>query len=547
MTTIVRRQQFILPNSNVVEIEKNFRVYLASIMANTTSVASVFATICSGLKIQEDTKIDTMCVTITNGHYLLKYSPDMVKELDVYGASIVLAHEMAHLSLGHVPRMLRVYEAFPDDVQRSKVMRVVHQAADYAVNSWLIDVLKIFSLSDLKTKIGKDGKFAGIHPSDVGLPTGKSMEFYVNELADKLPKIDPDLLQQLLKAIKESKSGAVNCKSAGDACGNSNSPSTPGSGGGSKPVTSALADAVAGNQDGESQGTLASLKDIPEEILEALNKESNNDCQAKQSVGEESVPEGSSAAEVAQELTLEAAEKLSDAINSAKARGTGVGNLESMYKELYGSPEVRWQDVLKRIFASSRPSEKDRSIARPKRKHTDLGSGFKTSEFPGKVKCPKYNIVFAIDTSGSVSDHDINKILVELQSLAKDKSVCITCVQADYSVAKVYPIDDHRDVSRTNIYGRGGTDFNDVFKLCKEGYVVSPNGEFKIDDNVDMLIYATDGECYMPRQENRIPARKVLWLSTTGTIPSEGSWGTKSSDLYGECSYGRFIVINSKS
>jgi len=531
MTTIVRRQQFILPNSNVVEIEKNFRVYLASIMANTTSVASVFATICSGLKIEEDPKIDTMCVTITNGHYLLKYSPDMVKELDVYGASIVLAHEMAHLSLGHVPRMLRIYESFPDDMQRSKVMRVVHQAADYAVNSWLIDVLKIFSLSDLKTKIGKDGKFAGIHPSDVGLPEGKSMEFYVNELADKLPKIDQDLLEKLMQAIKEGRIGKGGCE--GECQG--------------KPVTEALAGAVASNKDGESTGTLSSLKDIPEELLEALNKESNNSCQATSSVGEESVPEGSNATEVAQDLSLEAAEKLHDAITSAKSRGTGVGNLESMYKELYGTPEVRWQDVLKRICASSRPSEKDRSISRPKRKHTDLGSGFRTSEFPGKVKSPRYNIVFAIDTSGSVSDSDINKILIELQSLAKDKSVCITCVQADFSIAKVYPIDNHKEVSRTKIYGRGGTDFNDVFKLCRNGHFTNAAGEFKLDDAVDMLIYATDGECYMPSKDNRIPARKVLWLSTTGTIPSEGSWGTKSSDLYGECSYGRFIVINSKS
>ena len=63
--------------------------------------------------------------------------------------------------------------------------------------------------------------------------------------------------------------------------------------------------------------------------------------------------------------------------------------------------------------------------------------------------------------------------------------------------------------------------------------------------SVDLLIYATDGECTLPPQEIRIPEAKVLWLiSSIGRIPSD-RWGyfERPREVCGTTSYGRYIYL----
>jgi predicted metal-dependent peptidase len=561
--TIIRKS-FVLPNSTTnIVIEKNFRVYLANLMSSHNPSVAVFSHICAGLKIVESNAVPTMCVSISDGHYLLQYNPKMVEELDVYGTSIVLCHEMAHLSLGHTARMLRFFESVSDPNTLFKYKQVVHQAADYAVNSWLIDVLKVFSLSDLKTKVGKmsgtakTATYAGIHPSDVGLPIGKSLEFYVTELSKNIEEIDfNDLMEKLKNSMGDGEQGdssvtealkkaieeaMQNQDSSGgdgeeddDGDGNSDAPCTSGKGtGGGKP----------GKQRGN--GSIVNIKNVPKEILEKLGKESNNLQNAQESLREDSIPEGRSAAEVAQDLGMEAGDKLAKALESRKDKGDIPGTLQQLFDTMYSAPKIRWQDVLQRFCKSSRPADKERTIVKPKRKYADLGSGYRTSEFPGSKKNPTYNIVFAVDTSGSVSNEDIQLIMTELDSLAKDKTVTVTVVEADTRVTKIYNLADTKSGNR-NVTGRGGTDFNDVFRLVKNQNLNRSDSfgtELKLDYPADLLIYATDGECNNPAADNRIPSRKVLWLSTTGTIPCDGSWGAQASSRFGEGEYGRYIVI----
>jgi predicted metal-dependent peptidase len=486
----------------------------------------------------------------------------MVEELDVYGTSIVLCHEMAHLSLGHTARMLRFFESVSDPNTLFKYKQVVHQAADYAVNSWLIDVLKVFSVEDLKTKVGKlsdnakTSTYAGIHPSDVGLPIGKSLEFYVTELSKTIEEIDFNDLMEKLKnssgecdekdssvteALKKAIEDAMHGESPddagddnGDGDGASEAPCSSGNGsGGSKP----------GKQRGT--GSIVNIRNIPKEILEKLGKESNNLQNASESLRQDSIPEGRSAAEVAQDLGMEAGDKLAKALESRKEKGDIPGSLQQLFDTMYAAPKIRWQDVLQRFCKSSRPSDKERTIIKPKRKYADLGGGYRTSEFPGSKKNPTYNIVFAVDTSGSVSDSDIQLIMAELDALAKDKTVTVTVVEADTRVTKIYDLAQTKSGNR-NVTGRGGTDFNDVFRLVKNHTLNRTDSfgtELKLEYPADLLIYATDGECNNPTPDNRIPGRKVLWLSTTGTIPCDGRWGSNATSKFGEGDYGRYIVI----
>ena len=544
------RRNFTVPNLTVkIEIEKNFRLYLANLMTHSNSTISVFANICAGLKIVENSSVPTMCVSISNGHYLLQYNPKMVEELDLFGTSIVLCHEMAHLSLGHTARMLRFFESIEDKDMLFKYKQVVHQAADYAVNSWLIDSLRLFTADDLKTKVGKmtdsgRSSYAGIHPSDVGLELERSLEYYVYELASKIEDID---VEDLMKKLQESSDmtkeeiedlitkalcNAGNCESGNES--ESEGDDCNGSG---------KSDSKIPTPSRSNSGKLRVLKNIPKEILEKLGSESNNLQNAEESLREDSVPEGRSAAEVAQDLEMEAGEKLGKAIEDRqRSKGDVAGGIQELFDSIYRKPSVRWQDVLQRFCKSSRPADKDRTIVKPKRNYADLGGSFRTSQFPGKKKNPQYNIVFAVDTSGSVSNEDIQLIMAELDELARDKTVNVTVVEADTQVNKVYDLADTK-VGDRNVYGRGGTDFNETFKLVKEGRV--RDGAFTIEGKADLLIYATDGECYNPSEDNRIPSRNLIWLSTTNKVPCNKSWGSVVSDgaRYGEAEYGRFILI----
>lgn len=128
-------------------------------------------------------------------------------------------------------------------------------------------------------------------------------------------------------------------------------------------------------------------------------------------------------------------------------------------------------------------------------------------------------IVFAIDTSGSMSQRDIAQILAELEGFRETFRCSLTVVQADTKVQKTSCFDpwetpDPSEVQK--IIGRGGTDFRPVFQWLKEE-----------SDSIEppaVLIYATDGYGPFPDDPPEIP---VIWLVTEGGTSEEQfpKWG----------------------
>jgi hypothetical protein len=398
-----------------------------------------------------------------------------------------------------------------------------------AVNSWLIDKLRLFTKDDL-SKIG-NGKYPGIHPDHYSLEDGKSMEWYIEAIVDKVSQLTED---------EKKKFSEGSCESGGagdtdqDSSGQSSQESKSSSGGNQKD----LQDLVSSKELSGQGSSSSKLKDIPVELLEKLA----GDYNASKSISEDSVPEGRTADEVYQDLVGEAGDSLAEAIKNSRQRGLDPGNyISSLWKEMYAPPQVNWRDVLRRYCTSSRPVDKVRTIVKPKRNAAYLGGMAKVSEYPGKKKEPMYSIMFAIDTSGSVSNSDIEKIFSELDGILKDKTIKITVVECDARIHRIYSLGagEKTKVDR-KVYGRGGTSFDPVFKLAKQG----ENEGFKLDEDIDLLIYATDGECHFPSTENRINPNKVIWLSTTGSIPADKSWGVKADGVNGKTEYGRYIVIS---
>jgi predicted metal-dependent peptidase len=526
------RKKFVIPKpGGTLSIAKSYRTILAKLMSNGTySKFNFFADILSGLQTQEDPTTKTFSIQVSNGHYLMKYSPDMVKELDVFGAGIVICHELGHPALHHTPRMIRIFSMFDEHKKRLiAAAGLVHIAADYALNSWLIDVCGIFTLVDLKTRVGVPivggetfegrpmGSYAGIHPSDVELPPGKSMEWYVDELCNRILEEEWDVNRIVNPAKSKTKDNEAS--KGGD---------TEGS---------------------RARGMLGKLGEVADkltdsqlqELMEAAGINPGEDVENLMNPGENSSP-----SELADQLTREFTRAMIESAESIKSRGTLPGNIAQYIEELNRPPQVDWRQELRNYCKSAKPSRSKTTLSRPKRKHISI-EGAVTSDHPGKKKNPSYKIVFAIDTSGSVSSRELQEIFNELRGILNcNEGTEVTVVECDTCIGRIYDLAAVKDVD-TQVSGRGGTSFDPVFQWIRGDINW---GKVSCSKQPDLFIYATDGECSLPPSDIRIPQSKMLWLiSSRGRVPCEGSsWGnTRSNEIKGYADYGRFIRVNALS
>lgn len=125
------------------------------------------------------------------------------------------------------------------------------------------------------------------------------------------------------------------------------------------------------------------------------------------------------------------------------------------------------------------------------------------------VQAPGH-IIFAIDTSGSMSQEDIADIAAEVGSLRDTFHSKLTVIQSDAKIHSIeeYEADDPTPIpQKTKITGRGGTDFRPVFEFVKNS-----------DGAPQLVIYATDGFGYFPDYRPDVPC---LWMLTPRSIPEE--------------------------
>ncbi len=110
------------------------------------------------------------------------------------------------------------------------------------------------------------------------------------------------------------------------------------------------------------------------------------------------------------------------------------------------------------------------------------------------------HIVFAIDTSGSMSAAQLGKIFSEVRAYRETFPCQLTVIQADAAIQSVTTYDemDGIEIPETvTLVGRGGTDFRPVFSWIEEN---APGAN---------LIYATDGFGNFPEF---MSGGAVIWL-----------------------------------
>jgi predicted metal-dependent peptidase len=121
------------------------------------------------------------------------------------------------------------------------------------------------------------------------------------------------------------------------------------------------------------------------------------------------------------------------------------------------------------------------------------------------------HVVFAIDTSGSMSNADLATIAREVRNFRETFPSRLTVLQCDATIQSEENYDQQDPTplpEKITIKGRGGTDFRPVFDW------VSSHS----DTSYPILIYATDGYGAFPKESPNFP---IIWILTPQSAPDD--------------------------
>lgn len=142
----------------------------------------------------------------------------------------------------------------------------------------------------------------------------------------------------------------------------------------------------------------------------------------------------------------------------AKQRGNTPAGIEDEVDEIEKA-YTNWRQVIQRVVTQAIPH--DFTYQRPSKKSRATGY------YMPRTKKEGLDVVCVLDTSGSISDEELEEFYGEMEKMAHDfPSVNLTVIQHDMDVQKVDTIKNasKRDILDLDIKGRGGTSHIPVFK-----------------------------------------------------------------------------------
>jgi len=177
---------------------------------------------------------------------------------------------------------------------------------------------------------------------------------------------------------------------------------------------------------------------------------------------------------------------LSDAKEqTVKKRGNVPGEIEGVIViEEIVPPKFDWRGYIRRFTGVSTKIFTKKIRRKENRRY---------EENPGlKIKM-RQHMLLAIDTSGSVSNSELQEFMGEIHHIYK-AGVDVTIMQCDTSIRSIEP---YKGKNEINVVGRGGTEFDPVLDYYNAN-----------QKKYTSLVYFTDGECYT----SVIPKGNVLWV-----------------------------------
>lgn len=162
-----------------------------------------------------------------------------------------------------------------------------------------------------------------------------------------------------------------------------------------------------------------------------------------------------------------------------KIQGDLPGEVETYLNELV-NPRIDWRVLLNDFIQSEL---NDYSFTPPDNRYNEFD--FFLPGFNEKEESIE-NIIFAVDTSGSMLDEDIISLYSEINGAIEQFSGKIKgyFMEFDYTVQSVNEINDSFDITKVKTLGRGGTSYKAITDYIKD----------KMSDvSINKLIILTDG------------------------------------------------------
>jgi predicted metal-dependent peptidase len=169
-----------------------------------------------------------------------------------------------------------------------------------------------------------------------------------------------------------------------------------------------------------------------------------------------------------------------------KKRGTIPGHIQDHLIKIsqLEPPKFDWRSHIRRFTGTSTKIFTKKIRRKENRRYSDN---------PGlKIKM-KQHMLLAIDTSGSVSDKEVEEFMSEIRHIHKC-GVDVTIIQCDTTIRSIEPYNGRDELK---IHGRGGTEFDPVLEYYNENL-----------RKYTSLVYFTDGECTADVK----PKAPVLWV-----------------------------------
>ncbi len=204
--------------------------------------------------------------------------------------------------------------------------------------------------------------------------------------------------------------------------------------------------------------------------------------------------------DIAREVVKEAVKEAKAESDKSQGQGHLPGGMEEYIEELLKPSVIPWQMLLKRWVATKIKAGHKTSWKRPNRRYGEAQKGH--------IPTRKLAITVAIDTSGSISNEDLQDFIVEIKAIQRSHKTKMTILECDADVQKEYILGPHTKV-QTKFKGRGGTSFEPVFRYVDDHNI-----------KTDLLIYFTDLYGDGPNDKPRYP---LLWIATHNHWKQDGS------------------------
>ncbi|MEW8430377.1 MAG: hypothetical protein G8D61_11745 [gamma proteobacterium symbiont of Ctena orbiculata] len=204
----------------------------------------------------------------------------------------------------------------------------------------------------------------------------------------------------------------------------------------------------------------------------------------------------------AETLNIQWQQRLAGAAQQAMQVGKLDGAMARMVDHLL-QPQLPWRLLLARYMTAI--ARDDFSYMRPSRREGE--------HILPSLRSSQVELVVALDSSGSIQDHEMGEFLSEINALKGQMRARITLLACDSAIAEDAPWiyeawEDFRLPEK--ITGGGGTSFEPVFEW------ISAQGM-----RPDLLVYFTDAEGAFP---DHAPHYPVIWL-VKGKQPTP--WGQR--------------------